>query len=682
MEMRVLNLKLYSIILLSMLLAACNFQQNGTVVSEIVTIESLLKEMVDRDALAKTNAIPFKIMHVSSYSQKSISPDQPGWFDNADSRVFKKDLSITNKEYTIMDVEGPGAMVRLWSAWNPQPKYFSNGTLRIYFDHSKTPQIEGNIENVISSNAYVGEPLSQKSSPFLENGKWYSGHNFYFPLTFNKHIKITYQKGNENVEDALYFKIDYRKYNKNVSMNSYQKGDLENGTYKTLLADVNANLMQNQPDTSQYEVSSLKKEVKAGESVSMTFEGSRAIKKIQVKIKAENLEQSLRSTVLKMDFDGKSTVWAPLGDFFGTGYKISPYQSRYSNVNKEGEMTTYFPMPFEKSAKITVHNYGKEDVELVKFDLHTEPWQWNKHSLYFHANWKLFSEIKTKEKQDVNYITISGKGKHVGDALTLFNNSYYWWGEGDEKIYIDGEKFPSHFGTGTEDYYGYAWCSVVDFSTPFNAQPIGDGNRSPGLTVNSRWRMLDVMPFNTSYRFDMELWHWDKNTQMDYSPTTFWYGTKEAKAEYIENEESVQLPVKFSDKFEGESFSVKNINGGNVIIEAFLSYEWSARNHLLWKNIKKNDELETVFYSEQERIGELTAVFTNAPDYVIVDVLLNGELIFEDLDLYSEKLSLKKYYFENGSIKKGDNILKLKVKGLNKKNTKADKMGLDYLIVN
>ncbi|WP_422351059.1 glycoside hydrolase family 172 protein [Flagellimonas sp.] len=644
-----------------------------------ITVESLLREMIDRDVLAKLDSVPYKLLQVSSYSKKAVSSDQPGWFDNGDSHVFPMDSTGASNEHVIMDVDGPGAIVRIWSAWNPQPETFSDGTLRIYFDYAETPQIEGNIGEVISSNTYLGAPLSERASLFLENEKWYSGHNLYFPLTFAKHIKITYQKGDERVRDAVYYKIDYRKYDDNVTVRSYQKGDLEQGVHKDLVAKVKTDLVNAQPDLGKLGIINMTGEVKVGNSLSTTLEGSKAIKKLVVKLKAENLEQALRSTVLEMEFDGKKTVWTPIGDFFGTGYKIAPYQSRYSAVRKDGEMISYFPMPFQNLAKITVHNLGEQSVELTKFDIHSDPWQWDGRSLYFHSNWRIYSDIKTNKKQDINYINISGKGKHVGDVLTLFNNSYYWWGEGDDKIYVDGETFPSHFGTGTEDYYGYAWCSVVDFHTPFNAQPTGDGNRSPGMTVNSRWRTLDAVPFNTSYRFDMELWHWDERTKMDYSPTVFWYGTKESKAEVREDIEGVKLPVKHAERFEGESFKVKRITGGETLVEAFLSYDWSGRNHLFWKNIKKGDELETVFYSEKERKGILEVIFTHAPKYVVADVYLNDEPIFENLDLYGDKVSLKSYTFKDGLIKKGDNVFKLVVKGSNPKIREANELGFDYL---
>ncbi|MDN5217478.1 DUF2961 domain-containing protein [Fulvivirgaceae bacterium BMA12] len=653
--------------------AACTSQEYQ------VTVTSLLEEMLDREALAKVDKYPFKSLQVSSYSRKAVAPDKPGWFDNADAKQYVRVDTINGrKERVLLDVEGPGTIVRFWSTWHAH--YFSNGTLRFYFDYSKSPQIEGGIDDLISHNEYVSEPLSKRVSAFLEDGGVFAGNNLYFPLPFAKHCKITYQQATEEVDDVLYYHINYRKYEKGTRVKTYQKGDWESEKYKSLIGRVNAQLNQFPPDDLQNEVTSMTRIVKRGESTVILLEGSKAIKKLSLKIGADNLSQALRSTVITMEFDGKPTVWAPLGDFFGTGYKISAYQSRYSTVNNDGEMITYFPMPFRESAKVTLHNYGKEDVELIKFDLHSSPWHWDEQSLYFHANWRLYSDIETAEKKDVNYVTISGKGKYVGDVLTLFNNSYEWWGEGDEKIYVDEEKFPSHFGTGTEDYYGYAWCSVVDFDSPFIAQPIGDGNRSPGISVNSRWRMLDVIPFDKSLKFDMELWHWG-NTHMDYAPTTFWYGTKEAKAKEFDHVSAVQLPVKHADKFEGESFEVKEMTGGEVLTQAFLSYEWSARNHLYWKGIKKEDTLETFFYSEKDREGKLEAVFTHAPEYIILDMYLNGQRIFENLDLYSDSLNLKKYTVDNGYIKKGNNTVLLVAKGGNKKSPKADQLGFDYLKV-
>ncbi len=170
-------------------------------------------------------------------------------------------------------------------------------------------------------------------------------------------------------------------------------------------------------------------------------------------------------------------------------------------------------------------------MEVVEGKALVSPWKWDDRSMYFHATWRQltkvpsFREGTTKPEEgafDVNFVEVAGQGVYVGDTLTVFNGADAWWGEGDEKIFVDGEVFPSHIGTGTEDYFGYAWCRPEFFASPFHAQPTGAGNLTAGFSVNSRYRALDAIPFTKSVKFDMELWHW-ANTVVNYAPATFWY---------------------------------------------------------------------------------------------------------------------------------------------------------------
>ena len=112
----------------------------------------------------------------------------------------------------------------------------------------------------------------------------------------------------------------------------------------------------------------------------------------------------------------------------------------------------------------------------------------------------------------------------MGDMLQVSKNVGGWWGEGDEKIYIDGSSFPDDFGTGTEDYYGYSWGHPETFNHIFNAQPLGNANLSDrgGTTVNIRQRDLDAIPFSKSLHFDMESWNWFGGP-VNYSLICFWY---------------------------------------------------------------------------------------------------------------------------------------------------------------
>ena len=112
--------------------------------------------------------------------------------------------------------------------------------------------------------------------------------------------------------------------------------------------------------------------------------------------------------------------------------------------------------------------------------------------------------------QDWNYIDIRGQGVFVGDAWTVLNIQGSWWGEGDEKIYVDDawdRGFPTHFGTGTEDYYGWAGGEVPtrkdEFSVPFlaNARVGGLDGRTTGFNICTRTRSLDAIPFTQRLRF-------------------------------------------------------------------------------------------------------------------------------------------------------------------------------------
>ena len=142
----------------------------------------------------------------------------------------------------------------------------------------------------------------------------------------------------------------------------------------------------------------------------------------------------------------------------------------------------------------------------------------------------------------MNYVDIKGKGTYVGDQVTLFNMANTWWGEGDEKIFVDGEEFPSSIGTGSEDYYGYAFGHPEPFSHPFISQPTGVGNFVPGMTVNIRHRSLDAIPFKTSISSNIEMWHW-ASTCINYAQTAYFYVQAPFEINIEPNIQSVQLPV-------------------------------------------------------------------------------------------------------------------------------------------
>ena len=125
-------------------------------------------------------------------------------------------------------------------------------------------------------------------------------------------------------------------------------------------------------------------------------------------------------------------------------------------------------------------------------------------------------------RSDWNYLTAPLKGVYVGDTLSVYNPANNWFGEGDEKIYVDGEAFPSHFGTGTEDYYGSAWSFPALFQSTFSNLILKPNHTYIGETTVTRVRNLDAITFTRSLKLDMEIWHW-ANCKVDYTVANYWY---------------------------------------------------------------------------------------------------------------------------------------------------------------
>jgi len=355
-------------------------------------------------------------------------------------------------------------------------------------------------------------------------------------------------------------------------------------------------------------------------------------------------------------------------------------------------------MPFNEKVKIEFLNLGSQSVKLARYKILTKPWKWDKRSCYFHAAWKQWPEIKTQSNEkakdrgalDLTWITVKGQGSYVGDALTLFNTANAWWGEGDEKIYVDGEHFPSHIGTGTEDYYGYAWCKPAFFQSAFHAQPSGDGNFKPGFTVNSRFRALDAIPFTKSIKFDMELWHWAATT-MSYAPATFWYARpgatwdvkpdpKEAKRPIPISVEDIIKPRIVEGAIEGEKLTIIERTGGVTEIQNIPHFKWSRNAQLWWRDGKPGDTLTVEFELDHGGDYDVTLGITKAIDYAICKIDINGETEAGSIDFFNLSVIARDIRLGRCKLLKGKNKLKVTILGANPAAAKKHMFGLDYIL--
>jgi hypothetical protein len=669
--------------------------------SKPVTFESLLEEMVNRDTIVRLPGPAYTCSQASSYDRNSTEPGSPTWWANADRSYFvRTEENDGRKEYVLMDVEGPGAVVRFWATWHgPKGGEFSNGTMRVYLDGKAQPAIEGPMADLISGGRLVGEPLSNSVSP--KTPYRHRGHNLYLPIPYANGCKITYETNvlmdlGARQGEALYYQINYRTYELGTRVESFSMDRLRRA--QPVLDRVQKMLAQNQrPGLDKLRQDRLEGRIPPGQERSLTIKGQRAIRLLEFQLKAEDLPQALRSTILQIAFDGTQTVWCPIGEFYGTGYHMRPHATWYTSVT-EDTLSCYWVMPFRENAQITILNLGSQPVELSAGRVLTGPWQWDDRSCHFHAAWKEWMHIETQSNPhardhgafDLNWVTVQGQGTYVGDVLTLFNTANAWWGEGDEKIYVDGESFPSHFGTGTEDYYGYAWCRPEYFQAPFHAQPSGEGNFVPGFTVNLRYRALDAIPFRKSIRFDMELWHWAR-TKMNYAPATLWYARPGATWDVKPDAEQARKPIPRSvedivkpriveNAIEGETLSIRERSGGITEIQNIPHFNWSNNRQLWWRDAKPNDRLVIEFSVEQAGDYDLTLGATQAPDYGVVRLAINGQTRIETWDGYHPSVIATDVKLPPTRLQQGVNTLEVTIVGANPAAVKRHMFGLDYIL--
>ncbi len=690
------------VLLACMCAALC---QSAAAAAEI-TLATLLEEMVEREQVARLPEPWYDCAQFSSYDRASVSPDEIAtWYANSDhSQFIRTEENAGRSEHVMFDAAGPGAIVRFWSTWSVgEGSEYPQGVLRFYFDGADEPAIEGTIAQVLDQGLLAGAPLCRGVSPHTPYK--YRGHNLYFSIPYAEHCKITYENQREapvgqRGGDILYYQINYRTYEASASVRTFALEQLVQ--HAELIARTQQQLTEGVivDDLSVKGMASLDGTLPPGESKHLAFSGPGAIRVIHLKLEASDIRQALRSTILEISFDGERCVWAPVGDFFGTGYDIIAHQTWYTMVLEDGEMYCWWVMPFSDNCKLTLRNVGKEPVEIERFrPIVAADWQWDERSLHFHSAWHELQSVETCTNEgathgafDVNYVTIDGAGVYVGDSLTIFNGSTAWWGEGDEKIYVDNQSFPSHFGTGTEDYYGYAWCNANYFTAPFHAQPSGKGNNNRDMSVNSRYRALDAIPFHERLRVDMELWHW-RQCKMNYAPTTYFYARPGAATNVKPDPQAAAAPVvieaaqimpihKVKGAIEGERLRIAARTGGSTQIQgAGPDWKWSDEQQLWWLDARPGDRLDLSVPVEEAGRYRVYANLTKAIDYAVVHLTLNEQPAQQLLDRFNDGVANDEIDLGVFNLQAGENLLRVEIVGMNPAERAVHRhmFGLDYL---
>ncbi len=214
-----------------------------------------------------------------------------------------------------------------------------------------------------------------------------------------------------------------------------------------------------------------------------------------------------RMVTLRVFYDDSEVpaVETPIGDFFAMGHGLrTDVTTEPITVSAEGRgLNSWWPMPFRKRARLTLTN----DSTSARID-----------SVYFYVDWQGLPSLPddvgyfhARYRQehpcgDDDYLIadLQGKGHYVGTVLSVRNMYHGWFGEGDDRFFIDGEEEPSLRGTGTEDYFGQAW-GFRKLCQPYHGVTILEGGNMAGDRITAyRWHLRDPVVFSKALKVTME----------------------------------------------------------------------------------------------------------------------------------------------------------------------------------
>lgn len=470
--------------------------------------------MIDLGRLTRLPVKSYKTIQYSSYDRRSTSPADSGWFSNEDGfggepipgfeKVLKEPDSTGIGEYLICDIQKSGAILRLWTAG-------LDGKIRLFLDNMSSPVFEGVAQDFFWKTI---EKLSKKEGHNDYNGTFRQFDATYYPVPFSGRCRIEWIW---DIKKIHFYHVGLRVYNSGVKVESFTKSDFLK--YSQKLQEVNAALKNPESSDSLKTKSMQLSEISAvpGSSGELfRLSGPKAIDYFSVKVIAGDIENALRKCILTIYFDNSSIpqVEAPLGDFFGAAPGLNPYRSVAFSVHPDGTMICRFIMPFNHLARIEIKNNSSENIN-IESRVSASEYNWEDgKSMYFRARWKIdhgltasYFGASGNSVSDITYLMAMGKGRIVGAAAYLYNPSNAvtswgnWWGEGNEKNFVDKDTFPSFFGTGSEDYFNYSWSSARIFSFPYCGQPRNDGPGNRGYVSNFRWHISDDIPFKIIWHF-------------------------------------------------------------------------------------------------------------------------------------------------------------------------------------
>lgn len=499
---------------------------------DTLTYGDLVKRLYDLEFLATVPQFGETSGNFSSYDRHAKYDESiktyTQWEANDDGSGY---IRKEGDDIVVFEKDGPGVIWRIWSALAKE------GKIRIYLDNAKDPVIDRPFR-ALFENFDNGIPPSNFTSLVSTLSR---GRNRYLPIPYKKHCRIVLEK-----DWGSYYQITYSTLPKGTLLPDFT------GEYSRedcfALAETDRYLYDRGFSRKIYEgeiSENINSKIRGNsESIVKKINGNRAVTWFSLSLDdpyaadKEKRMDLLKNCWIEIYWDNEvnPSVKVPVGLFFGAVPDVSHYRTYpVGSIDGRSFYSNWF-MPFSKNALIKLVNKGSMD-HVINWSIVHSPLKTTADNLLrFHSErstGEKFDSIRRQGRQiDWPLLIAKGTGRFCGITLHVLNTWEkpgeapltwwygqwdkktidWWWGEGDEKFFVDGEKFPSTFGTGSEDYFGFAWSAEPPFAlfeSPFAAEPHTpiDGN---GHTTVCRFQLADNVPFFKSFEGVLEKYKEDR----------------------------------------------------------------------------------------------------------------------------------------------------------------------------
>lgn len=645
--------------------------------AETLSYADLVGRMTDLKLPAVLPAPGETCKQWSSWDRNSQYDAETGkyvkWDANGDGGHFIRE---EDGRYVMAEMDGPGCIWRTWSA------RALDGHVKIHLDGNETPVVDLPFKNYFSGDTAPFN-FPDVSYDLVENGC--RGQNLYLPIPYQKSCKIVAEKG-----WGAYYQFVYTTFPEGTQVPTFSADLVAKNAdalkkYNDLVAGRVGNKAEGLPAGPDIEHNTLRV---AGGIAAKVLEltGPRTITSIRAKLPLGDRDDemaALRQLCLQITFDDQKrpAVWCPLGDFFGTAPGKNLYTNWVTGMTDDGFYANW-TMPFGKKAVVELINDGRQvrDVELT---IVHEPLDSFEGLGHFHCKWHRDTVTLPEDRwPDWTMLNTQGRGRFMGVMLHVWNPQGGWWGEGDEKFFVDGETYPSTFGTGSEDYFGYAWCDPHLFQRPFHSQTMTMGNKGHQSVL--RWQVADSIPFQTSFEGCIEKYYRTEEKGTLYACTVCWYLAPGGVDPYdpVPVEDRHDYYVKLPAIAGG--FRILGEPAGDPHTQKMTHYQdkWTNDDHLWWTGAKPGDKLQVALPVETDGRCDVSAILTKARDYAIVQLSIDGKKMGEPIDLYNPQvIRTDAIPLGTAELTKGEHVLEVEIVGKNEKAIPSYMFGLDEVLL-